>query len=39
MIGIYLITNNVNQKKYVGQSNNIERRTKEHLRSALWRTG
>lgn len=34
MIGIYLITNNVNQKKYVGQSNNIERRTKEHLRSA-----
>ena len=33
MIGIYLITNKVNGKKYVGQSVNIERRFSEHLRS------
>jgi group I intron endonuclease len=33
MIGIYLITNNVNGKVYVGQSINIERRYSEHLRS------
>lgn len=33
MIGIYLITNKVNGKKYVGQSVNIERRYSEHLRS------
>ena len=30
MIGIYLITNNINGKVYVGQSTNIERRWKEH---------
>lgn len=30
MIGIYLITNKLNGKQYVGQSNNIERRIKEH---------
>lgn len=33
MIGIYLITNMVNKKVYVGQSLNIEKRYKEHLRS------
>ena len=33
MVGIYLITNKVNNKKYIGQSINIERRYKEHLRS------
>ena len=33
MIGIYLITNKVNDKVYVGQSVNIERRFQEHLRS------
>ena len=30
MIGIYKITNKVNGKSYIGQSNNIERRLKEH---------
>lgn len=30
MIGIYKITNKINNKIYVGQSNNIERRFKEH---------
>lgn len=34
MIGIYLITNKINGKKYVGQSVDIERRFSEHLRSA-----
>lgn len=34
MIGIYLITNKINNKKYVGQSKDIDRRLKEHLRSA-----
>lgn len=33
MTGIYLITNKVNGKKYIGQSVDIERRYKEHLRS------
>ena len=30
MIGIYKITNKINGKSYIGQSNNIERRLKEH---------
>ena len=30
MIGIYKITNKINGKTYIGQSNNIERRFKEH---------
>lgn len=30
MIGIYKITNKLNNKAYIGQSNNIERRFKEH---------
>lgn len=30
MIGIYKITNKINHKFYIGQSNNIERRYKEH---------
>lgn len=33
MIGIYCIENKINKKKYVGQSNNIERRFKEHCYS------
>lgn len=33
MIGIYLITNKINGKKYVGQSVDIMRRYSEHLRS------
>lgn len=32
--GIYVITNEINQKIYVGQSNNIKRRIQEHCRSA-----
>lgn len=31
MIGIYKITNKINNKKYIGQSINIEARWKEHL--------
>lgn len=30
MIGIYKITNLLNNKSYIGQSNNIERRFLEH---------
>ena len=30
MIGIYKITNNINGKIYIGQSNNIQRRFSEH---------
>ena len=33
MIGIYLITNQINQKKYIGQSRNIENRWKDHRKS------
>lgn len=32
---IYCYTNKINQKKYVGQTNNEERRKKEHLFSAI----
>ena len=31
MIGIYMYTNKKNNKKYIGQSTNIERRKREHL--------
>ena len=31
MIGIYKITNEVNNKVYIGQSINIEKRVKEHF--------
>lgn len=34
MIGIYLITNNLNNKKYVGQSLDIEDRWKRHIRDS-----
>ena len=34
MIGIYKITNLITKQAYVGQSVNIERRKKEHLRAA-----
>lgn len=30
MIGIYKITNLINSKVYIGQSNDIERRFKQH---------
>lgn len=32
MIGIYKITNKINNKVYIGQSKNIEQRWKEHIR-------
>lgn len=35
MIGIYKITNKTNNKVYIGQSVNIEYRTKSHLRNAF----
>ena len=35
MIGVYIIINNLNNKKYIGQSTNIERRFKEHKRRAF----
>lgn len=35
MIGIYKITNNINGKCYVGQSDNIERRWREHKKRAF----
>lgn len=31
MVGIYKITNKTNNKVYIGQSNNLERRKKEHF--------
>lgn len=34
MTGIYLITNKVNGKKYVGQSIDIEKRWKDHIRDS-----
>lgn len=34
MIGIYKIINNVNNKIYVGQSIDINRRFKEHIRTS-----
>lgn len=39
MIGIYLITNKLNGKKYVGQSNDIERRFKEHCYPGRYKNG
>lgn len=38
MQGIYKITNNINQKSYIGKSKNIEERWKEHLRPSSWKT-
>lgn len=35
MIGIYKITNRINQKCYIGQSDNIKRRWKDHRGSAF----
>ncbi|EHQ90187.1 GIY-YIG nuclease family protein [Desulfosporosinus youngiae] len=32
MIGVYQITNNINNKVYIGRSNDIERRWKDHIR-------
>ena len=31
MVGIYKITNKLNNKVYIGQSNNLERRRREHF--------
>lgn len=36
MIGIYKITNKNNGKIYIGQSNNIERRKKEHFNNNIY---
>lgn len=34
MIGIYKYTNKINQKSYIGQSIQIEKRKKQHIQSA-----
>lgn len=39
MIGIYKITNTINQKCYIGQSENIKRRWKDHKKDAFWENG
>ena len=36
MQGIYKITNQINQKSYIGKSKNIEERWKQHLRPSSW---
>ena len=36
MIGIYKITNKINQKCYIGKSINIEHRFKKHKTDAFW---
>lgn len=36
MIGIYKITNKINQKCYIGKSINIEQRFKKHKTDAFW---
>lgn len=36
MIGIYKITNNINNKSYIGQSIQIEQRWKEHKLKYNW---
>ena len=33
MFGIYCFTNRINNKKYIGQSVNLEERYKSHLRN------
>ena len=35
MIGIYKFTNNINNKIYIGLSNDIERRYREHINNAM----
>ena len=35
---IYCYTNTVNNKKYIGQTNNFERRKKEHINQSIYRT-
>ena len=37
-IGIYCFTNNINNKKYVGQSKQLERRYYLHIRDSLSKT-
>jgi predicted RNA-binding Zn-ribbon protein involved in translation (DUF1610 family) len=39
VIGIYKITNKINNKCYVGQSDNIKRRWKDHKKDAFWQNG
>ena len=39
MTGIYLITNKLNGKQYIGQSNCIERRLKEHCYPGRYKNG
>lgn len=37
MIGIYKITNLINNKVYIGQSTDIKRRWKDHRKEAFWK--
>lgn len=37
MIGIYKITNLINDKVYIGQSSDIKRRWKDHCKDAFWK--
>lgn len=39
MIGIYKVTNNINNKVYIGQSNQIEARWKKHCHRSLYDNG
>ena len=37
MIGIYMITNTITNKKYIGQSIDIEKRWRTHKKKSTWK--